>query len=376
VETDVDAIALRLFQGVMAPLVLGGSLRPGRAIGTATARALGSVASMPPVDPETIARVQRARVRRARLLVPIDDLGPPSAAEWVLAGALHDLLQSMNPQLATFRRGAAGRLVALARRTVDSVGAPRSVRETVSRHAWFARLLEVTRTDTTVSWWSERRVFLGVDPPPRLQAWPGLRRVRVTRSSRRLLELAPLAIDRELAVDVLGRFLARTPLTDLATCTRTEPAFTWASATLALVATRAGRTIGMRALARLPDGEVDAALGRATRDALVKNRHAASPALELLAERAIAEALGHGGMAAGTPPTEEATFARGVGAAAALRILEGPESGWSADDRRKLRGILATWSVTNTGVAALANDERRRLLRILETRPETDGRER
>lgn len=326
----------------MAPLVLGGSLRPGRAVGAGTARALRAFASMPLADPDTIARVQRGRVRRARLLVPIDELGPPSPAEWALAGALNDLLQSMNPRLdAPFRRAAAGRLVALAARTVDSIDAPRSVGESVSRHAWFARVLDVTRTDTSVSWWSERRVFLGVDPPPRLQAWPGLRRVRVTQSSRRLLELAPLAIDRELAVDVLARFLARTPLTDLATCTRLEPAFTWTSATLALVATRAGRTLAMRALTRLPGAGVDAALGRATRDALVRNPHAASPALELLAERALAEALGHAGTSAGTALTEDAMFARGLGNAAALRTLQAPESGWSEDERTKLCGVLS-----------------------------------
>ena len=339
--TTLDAVAVRLFEGVMAPLVLGGSVRPGDAIGVCAALALGIGASAPTTDHELLARVQKARVRRARLLVPIDDVGPPTGAEWVLAAALHDVLQAMNPRLDTaIRRGAAARLATLASHTIASVGPPKNVHEAVSRHTWLARTLDVARTDTSVSWWSGSRVFLGVDPPSRLQAWPGLRRVHVTRASRGLLELAPLAIERTILVGVLAELLARTPLTDLATCTRAVPPFGWGSATLALIATRAGRTIAMRALARLPVAEVDEALGRATRGALAKNQSGARPALELLAERAIAEAQGHVGAVTGTPLAEEAIFARRMGAATALRMLEAPDSGWPEEERVQLRMAL------------------------------------
>jgi hypothetical protein len=343
--TTLDAVAARLFEGVMAPLVLGGSVRPGHAIGVRAALALGSGASTPTTDPELLARVQKARVRRARLLVPIDEIGPPTGADWVLAAALHDVLQAMNPRMDTaLRRGAAARLATLASHTIASVGPPQNVHEAVSRHTWLARMLDVTRTDTSVSWWSGSRVFLGVDPPSRLQAWPGLRRVHVTSASRGLLELAPLAIERKLLVGVLAELLAHTPLTDLATCTRAEPSFAWGSATLALIATRTGRTIALRALARLPVTEVDAALGRATRGALAKDQNGARPALELLAERAIAEAQGHVGAVTGTPLAEEAIFARRIGAAAALRMLESPDPGWPEEARVPLRTALLRWA--------------------------------
>ncbi len=339
--TTLDAVAARLFEGVMAPLVLGGSVRPGHAIGACAALALGSGASTPTADPGLLARVQKGRVRRARILVPIDDVGPPTGAEWALAAALHDVLQAMNPRLDTaMRRGAAARLATLASHTIESVGPPQNVHEAVSRHTWLARMLDVARTDTSVSWWSGSRIFLGVDPPSRLLAWPGLRRVHVTSASRGLLELAPLAIERAIPVGVLAELLARTPLTDLATCTRAGPPFAWGSATVALVATRAGRTIAMRALARLPVAEVDAALGRATRGALAKDQSGARPVLELLAERAIAEAQGPIGAVTGAPLAEDAIFARRTGATAALRMLESPDSGWPEETRVRLRMIL------------------------------------
>ncbi len=335
-----DSLAAQLFEGVMAPLVLGGRLRPGHAIGARAARALGGSAPIAVVDPELLARVQRARVRRARILVPIDELGPPTGAEWTLAASLHDYFQCLNPRLDTvLRRGAAARLAKLVSHTVDSVGPPDTVHEALSRDTWFARVLDVARTDTAVSWWSESRVFLGVEPPPRLQVWPELRRVRVTRSSHPLLELAPLAVDRATVVGILSAFLERTPLTDIATCTRAAPPFAWGRTTLALVATEAGRTIAMRALALLPVARVDAALGRAMREVLAKNATAAGPAADFLAQRAIANAQGHFG-AEGTPLTEDAIFARKTGAAAALRTLESPNSGWTDDQRTKLRAVL------------------------------------
>jgi len=290
----LDMIAAHLFEGVMAPLVLGGSMRPGPAIGARAARALAEGPRASFADPALLARVRDARVRRARLLVPIDDLGPPTGAEWALAAALHDVIQSASPRLnAPMRRDGARRLIGLARDTIERAGAPRSVYDAVSRHAWLARMLEIARTDTTVSWWSETRVFLGVDPPARVQRWPGLRRVRVLRTERRLSDLAPLAIDRALFVAALSELLAQTPLTDLATCTRATPPFAWSEAALGLIASRVGRTLAMRALARLPAEEVDTTLGRATH-ALAQTPGNARAAQELLGERSAARAPGHG----------------------------------------------------------------------------------
>ena len=71
----LDAIAERLFAGVMAPLVLGGPLLPGHAIGARAALALGE--ERLPVDRDLGLRVAAGRIRRARRLAPVDALPDP-----------------------------------------------------------------------------------------------------------------------------------------------------------------------------------------------------------------------------------------------------------------------------------------------------------
>jgi hypothetical protein len=340
VAATPDGLATRLFVRVMAPLVLGGAIRPARPIGARAALALGEL-RMPPVDPPLEQRVRDARVRRARELVPIDELGPPTGDDWMLAAALHDILQSTNPSFDTpLRRSAAVRILELARATLDRVRAPANVHEAVSRHAWFARILDISRTDTTVSWWTGSHAFLGAEPPRRLLAWPRLRRVHVARAPRRLMDLAPLAVKSESFVEAVAKLLSHTPLTELATCTRAAPPFVWGPGTLALVKTHAGQTLATRALARLPAAEVDAVLGRATRDALATRRRIVRSAVDLLGNRAIARAQGH--VTASGPASEnaDAAFAHALGAAAALHALAAPDPRWPDAERRKLLATL------------------------------------
>jgi hypothetical protein len=305
------AIAERLFAGVAAPLVLGGALRPGRAIGAKAALALGDARIS---DTELALRVRAGRVRRARRLAPVDSLAEAQGADWALFAAFHDLLQSVNPSLdVALRRSVATRILEMAEATIERVPRPANVSEALSRHAWLARALDVSRADTTVSWWLGSRTFLGIEPPRRLQAWPELRRVSVVRTPHALLELTPIAIDRARLEATVARWLSRTPLTDLATCTRSVPAFTWHDAALALVAGPVGRTLALRALALLPTEEVDAALGRATRELSARGPSSrAWPALTLLAERASSLALGHLAAPEG-PPSADASFARALG---------------------------------------------------------------
>jgi hypothetical protein len=345
---NLETVAERLFAGVMAPLVLGGPLATSHAIGARAALALGA---MQPPDTELAARVEHARVHRARTLVPIDELGPPTGDEWALAAALHDVAQSANPAFdAPLRRGAAARIMALAGETIRRVAPPANLREALSRHAWLARMLEIARTDTTVSWWSGSRVFLGVEPPARLRAWPELRRVSVSRAPRPLLDLEPLAIDRTQLVAAVAGILSRSPLTDLATCARHVPAFAWTETILALLRTPAGRALAMRVLARLPPPDVDAALGRASRAAIAEHGSLGPTALALLADRAIADAAYTTARAGAsrrpslaTPPAkaaDEAALARALGAAAALRALAPPNVGFSHAERGALRAAL------------------------------------
>lgn len=283
---DPSRVAHDLFEGVLAPLVLGGPIVPGHAIGARTALALTEELGKGAVDDDLLARVQLARVRRARRLVPIDRLRPPSSDEWALGAALHDVLQATNPGFdGALRRSSARRLLELAATTIERVPPPAHVGEALSRHTWFARAGEIHRTDTRVSWWTGSDLFLGVDVPARLTAWPELRRVSVDRSRRPLLELSPLAVERDRLVEVVAAWLARSPLTALATCTRGAPRFEWDPGTLALVASPLGRTLALRTVARLDVARVDAALGDATRRLVEHEKDAAAPAHALLAER-------------------------------------------------------------------------------------------
>ena len=339
---DLDAIAQRLFEGVMAPLVLSGSVRPGHAIGARVALTFGE--GRVPADRQLMRRVDAARVRRARRLAPIDALPAPSAVDWALAAALHDLLQAANPMFdAPLRRTAAARILELAVATIERVPDPANVGDALSRHTWLARVPDITRTDTEVAWWAGSREFRGVDPPGRLQAWPRLRNVRVTRTPRRWLDLTPLAVDRARLTDAVSELLSRTPLTDLATCARAAPRFAWRRGTLAVVATRAGRTLALRALARLVRADADAALGRATRELMTEGEAAiVSPVVSLLAARALGEADERAPSTPAQPPAAGVTFSRALGALAASQALAEGEGTWSDSERARLIAALAS----------------------------------
>ncbi len=365
---DLRAVSEQLFEGVMAPLVLGGALRPPHAVGAQVALALGPAERLP-ADIDLASRVQRARVRRARRLVPVDRFGPPTAEEWALAAMFSDVLQAANPAFdAALRRGGASRILSAGVAGLARILPPASAKDALSRHTWFARILDVARTDTTVSWWAGSGRYLGVDPPARVQAWPSLRRVQVSARPVPLLDLEPLAFERERLVHAVARFLERTPLTDLATCARAEPAFAWSPAALALVATGAGRTLALRAIDRLPPLEADAALGRASRELLRKltaprGSAAAEPVRSLRTEAlavaslhadrvlAVAEA---GEIVPSAVSSEDAAFALGLGAAAAQPILAAGLGAWSAERRGALLASLETAASSPQGLQATA----------------------
>jgi len=318
---DFAGVADRVFVGFMAPLVLGGPMKTTRPIGSKVALAIGEerVAG----DPELVSHVNLARVRRARKIVPIDRVENATPAEWALACAIHDIVQSNHPGFdGAFKRKSATKLLEMVDATLERVALVRDLREALSRHTWFARIFEITRTDTDVAWWVGSSHFKGEEPPARLLAWPELRRVNVTKTPRPLMEMpqAGGVVDAVRLGGAVAAFLARTPLTDLATCARGAPLFAWSAPTLGLVGSPRGHTMVTRALAREPRGAVDAALGRATRELLVKRAwKAAQIALDLLADRALTDAAtDKGAKGAGTG---DAAFARAAGALVARAKL-------------------------------------------------------
>ena len=325
-KVDLGAIAARLFDDFLAPLVLGGELTPGKPIGGRAALALGEHGGVTDVDRR--AHVTLVRIRVARRLWPVDRVGDGSPEEWALGACLHDLVQSAHPGLkGLLRSRAPDELLSVVAATLERIPAPANAFEALSRHTWFARLFEIHRTDTTVSWWTGSQVFLGEAPPPRLLLWPERRRVRVTKVPRSLSDLAEFGgqVDRDGYAAVTQRFLNKSPLTDLATLDRRAPAFQWSAETLGLVATRAGRSLVTRALRALPELAVSSALGRATRAIFPSLEPArAWPgtffALALLGERvlsAAARALQGGEEASHAlyaREDDDVTFARAAGA--------------------------------------------------------------
>jgi hypothetical protein len=346
-KSKPGALAEILLADFIAPLVLGGEMKPARPIGAALAMALYEDAEHLAVDGEKLSLVQMARIRAARRLVAIDRIEGITGAEWALAAVLHDIVQSAHPDLSgLFRSSAPSKVLAMAGATLDHIPAPASAREALERHTLFARLFEITRTDTKISWWVGSATFLGADPPSRLGAWPELRRVHVDKTPRPLLDLpsagghaSPDGFNAAVA-----RFLRCTPLTDCATCNRSAPDFVFSPETLSLAGSRAGRTLVLRALATLPEESTDAALGRATRAMLVAPlKPELSGALVLLAERMLLAAertLSGNDRVIRPHASPEGAMAQAIGARAAMRMIGMEGGAFRADERAGLAAIL------------------------------------
>ncbi len=350
-----DRLAQDLFEGVMAPLVIGGDVRPVHAIGVRDALALGNRIV---ANDALAARVESGRVRTARRLAPVDTLPAPQASDWALAAAVNDIFVSVNPAFdRPLWRRAAARILEVASAILARVNSPASTGEALARHAWLSRLLQVQRTDTAVSWWVGSRKFLGEEVPPRLRAWPRLRRVSLTTSHHVLLDLNPLAVDRGKLGEAVAALFVRTPLTDIATCTRSEPEFVWTAPVLDLLAKDAGRTLALRAIAQFDADEVDTALGRATRALWEKPRgDETEGVLRLLSHRALmfVSADEPADVAASSRlPSGYAVFARAVGAVAAKRVLATDGASWPTSQRDRLLLALDDLAARDKTVAKL-----------------------
>jgi hypothetical protein len=350
-KDDPQTLCERLFETFLAPLVLGGPMRPGKPFGGKQALSIGD--GRAPTNADLVSRTGLARIRAARRLAPVDTFDPaPTGAEWAIAAVLHDLVQSTHPGFdAAFRRSAPKRLLDVAERTLDLVPPPRSVGDALSRHTWFGRMFELARTDVDVRWWTGSERFLGTDPPKRLTAWPELRRVTQTRTPHPLMELprSGAAVDPMRFEAVVQSILQKTPLTDLASVGRDAPAFVWTHESLALLATHAGRTIVLRSLVHQAPQAVDAALGRATRLLFAQKAvRALFVAADLLRDRALMAATSRLDaddpapltLAPG-PEQQDAAFALGVGALIATHWIGQTGGGFGERERGAILRILA-----------------------------------
>lgn len=252
---DAGVRFAELCQHVLAPLVLGGPLQPVRPFGPTLGLHIGQNRGIP--DSDLRSRIDVARVRRARLIAPIDALPPISAHEFALTAALSDLLQATNHELGgVLRSSRYARLLQGVQELIERIPPPQTVEEALARHALLCRVFELSRTDTHVRWWTGKAHFRGQKPPSRLLLWRGARRVSVTEEQ---VELAGMCAGFDGAQPVLfenalSQWLTRTPLTDLANLLRPQPIFRWSGPTLSLVAISPGRTLALRLLDRQKAG--------------------------------------------------------------------------------------------------------------------------
>ena len=251
-----------LAQGVLGPLVLGGKMHLVPPIGPKLGVRLASDGRRI-VDDSLRTKIDVARVRQARLIVPVDTLPDPTVNDWALVAALNDLLQTTNHHLSgPFTRSRHEALIASVNQLLDVVPGPRTIAEAVSRHTCFARVLEVVRTDTRVAWWAGSASFRGEPPSPRLLTWREFRRVHVEPHTVRLSEMPDgvTALHPEQFNAALALWLTRSPLTDIATMTRESPPFAWSLPTLALIKSPKGQVLASRIVARHPLKSLEPAL--------------------------------------------------------------------------------------------------------------------
>lgn len=130
--------------------------------------------------------------------------------------AAHELFASAHPQSASFYARshlfciAANEALQKLPRTYDPA-------RLLTRHLLLSRTLAAKRTDVDVKWWTGGGKFYGTEPPTRLTAWPGLRRVNIDRVTTPMWKLALADGDEETRV---ARVTLMTTMLDLSPLSR------------------------------------------------------------------------------------------------------------------------------------------------------------
>jgi hypothetical protein len=228
----------------LVPLVCGGRLHVGRPLGRAAVDRLASAVGAGEASDAALALAVLRQDVAARFL---RDAPPPPLDEATLrlGAALHDLLVLVHPGLegpGVTRRQAR---VAAAAHALAALGPPDSPEEAVRRHSLLARAPEIARTDSTVSFWLGREIFVGRVPPPRVTALPDLRRVRVDvvrRSWMRDIGVPVVAREAVLALSIAS------PLGEALDPLRLEPPLAWSRILPVLRAPALGRVVAGRML--------------------------------------------------------------------------------------------------------------------------------
>jgi hypothetical protein len=161
--------------------------------------------------------------------------------ELALAAGLHNALFLVHPRAELWSVSDRVR-----RRIIDTalslVSRPltRDRTRVMARHALLHNLFHLSRSDTTVSWWTGKARFQGQRPSRRLTAWKNIRRVRE--------ETTVVGFDELLAVPdtapIVATLLRRTPLTQLLDNHPGAPPLHWEDAVFVLRDAELARAVG------------------------------------------------------------------------------------------------------------------------------------
>jgi hypothetical protein len=206
------------FEEALLPLVRGGEVMVGEPID-----ADGLAAIIDPDAPgQSGARASIAEARRA--VAETICLAPPPLElddeALHLAVALYDALFLTHPDARGRSEKARARVAEFAE-ACARLAPPPDGASLLARHTVLHALFRIVRTDHRVSFWAGAREFRGQPPPKRILRWGRLRRVRVEDHRINWHRQAGLPL---AARAILRRLLASSPLTDLASPLRGEPA--------------------------------------------------------------------------------------------------------------------------------------------------------
>jgi hypothetical protein len=305
----------RFVRAFVLPMVAGGPVHVRGLVGPGMLDQLTATTKMDATLLLDVVKHVRAHLAHLGPVGAIDILPRDAVA---LAAVWYNLIAMTHPEVvgrARLRR----KVRAWCAQMLEWVGVPRTAHEVSLRHGLLARLGEVGRVDTDVSFWAGSAKFVGVAPPSRLMVWKTVRRVRETKVRVGLFDLLAELRSEQPDLDLLEPArvaLSLSPLTDVALADRPTSmgAFQWTNASVNALADNALRGASARLIlsdtASTGDrGAKDAtpprvrAIEQGTRDAVALGLPPAAAQilvafhLELL----VTDALGRGAPPAGHP---------------------------------------------------------------------------
>lgn len=239
-------LANQLLDQVARPLLVGGTLTPLISVRPEQCERILELAAT-----LNTSELEAPRGQRARLLLPVDQLGPLTRDDWSLVLAISTLLHLTDPSLQVWFHRGLSRAKASHAKAMSLLAPPKDPRTLVGRFVLLQTLFSGLRTDHTIRWWCGSARYQGRSVPNRLKLWPSLRRVSVSANQLTVPQFASAPDDPALE-ERLADLLALSPLTDLGTAHRNIPAFRWRDSILTILNTTWGQRLATRALVACP----------------------------------------------------------------------------------------------------------------------------